>query len=151
MGVWIETARLTTTMKNTSRHTLRGCVDWNSWCSSLSVASCVTPFVGVWIETLLFTPRFFLMVSHPSWVCGLKLLRPCPSWHRWWVTPFVGVWIETCPSTISRVISKVTPFVGVWIETIRLSWCYYLCGVSCKIYSGYMFPSLSANSVVSFG
>ena len=34
----------------------------------------VTPFVGVWIETLNF---FFLspfLQSHPSWVCGLKHL-----------------------------------------------------------------------------
>ena len=58
------------------------------------------------------------MQSHPSWVCGLKLLQLVslhhrlashPSWvcglkpiTREWefsgenVTPFVGVWIETC-------------------------------------------------------
>ena len=34
----------------------------------------VTPFVGVWIETVAHwvLPRNRL-VSHPSWVCGLKL------------------------------------------------------------------------------
>ena len=122
-------------------HTLRGCVDWNrkwllninlkfashpSWVCGLKLPSSfilvaiasVTPFVGVWIETL----TNLLMVasswghtlrgcvdwnrirvkildnssrSHPSWVCGLKLF----DWHQYirpsWVTPFVGVWIET--------------------------------------------------------
>ena len=35
-------------------------------------------------------------MSHPSWVCGLKL-----------------VWLK-----ISLTVSVVTPFVGVWIETL---------------------------------
>ena len=35
----------------------------------------VTPFVGVWIETgdRVTSARF--AASHPSWVCGLKLLN----------------------------------------------------------------------------
>ena len=33
--------------------------------------------------------------SHPSWVCGLKLLRHRQRDHGSQVTPFVGVWIET--------------------------------------------------------
>ena len=33
----------------------------------------VTPFVGVWIETLEDKKNSFLAKSHPSWVCGLKL------------------------------------------------------------------------------
>ena len=35
------------------------------------------------------------MLSHPSWVCGLKLV----------------------PLFLLVVMIKVTPFVGVWIET----------------------------------
>ena len=35
------------------------------------------------------------MVSHPSWVCGLKLLAALGKSWLWKVTPFVGVWIET--------------------------------------------------------
>ena len=56
--------------------------------------------------------------SHPSWVCGLKLLVVCinPKLHL--VTPFVGVWIETLHREKSMMMDKVTPFVGVWIETL---------------------------------
>ena len=55
----------------------------------------VTPFVGVWIETFSNLLYASITLSHPSWVCGLKLsqtdLRRCVQP----VTPFVGVWIET--------------------------------------------------------
>jgi len=35
----------------------------------------VTPYVGVWIETpSTFASIFFSISSHPTWVCGLKLL-----------------------------------------------------------------------------
>ena len=49
----------------------------------------VTPFVGVWIETLQKSQENVNKSSHPSWVCGLKLLnvqiqqmliRSHPSW-----------------------------------------------------------------------
>ena len=55
------------------RHTLRGCVDWNIYIKFILIENNVTPFVGVWIETLnlLFCSAISL------------------------VTPFVGVWIET--------------------------------------------------------
>ena len=33
----------------------------------------VTPFVGVWIETIITSDAEKARVSHPSWVCGLKL------------------------------------------------------------------------------
>ena len=56
---------------------------------------CVTPFVGVWIETF----------------CCLH------KWRLLWVTPFVGVWIETMVLPKTRSDLSVTPFVGVWIET----------------------------------
>ena len=57
-------------------------------------------------------------MSHPSWVCGLKLL---PLEYRpplLLVTPFVGVWIETIFLPKFFIVLKVTPFVGVWIETL---------------------------------
>ena len=34
----------------------------------------VTPFVGVWIETSSTGDVLLGFKSHPSWVCGLKLL-----------------------------------------------------------------------------
>ena len=55
----------------------------------------VTPFVGVWIETCpLLSPNLVCM-SHPSWVCGLKLRGSRTICTPYCVTPFVGVWIET--------------------------------------------------------
>ena len=59
----------------------------------------VTPFVGVWIET----------------VC-----RASGREFRT-VTPFVGVWIETHIVPTFRGLVEVTPFVGVWIETADTS------------------------------
>ena len=55
-------------------------------------------------------------MSHPSWVCGLKLIKKilCPVMA---VTPFVGVWIETFGQCQKNTLGRVTPFVGVWIET----------------------------------
>ena len=52
MGVWIETQTLEL---ETEMHY-------------------VTPFVGVWIETTKNFTFSELHGSHPSWVCGLKLL-----------------------------------------------------------------------------
>ena len=34
-----------------------------------------TPFVGVWIETILSRRKQQIKKSHPSWVCGLKQKR----------------------------------------------------------------------------
>ena len=101
----------------TSRHSLCGSVDWNSRAippspsrpKSLLMWECglkhktpfisytthiVTPYVGVWIETI-------------------KLWRP---WELCRVTPYVGVWIETTFTLLSLYPTTVTPYVGVWIE-----------------------------------
>ena len=102
---------------NILSHTLRGCVDWNNVDPEEEEDIPVTPFVGVWIETLIRLQMRFIRMSHPSWVCGLKHQTygaavegfvSHPSWvcglklryaryrHRWEVvTPFVGVWNET--------------------------------------------------------
>ena len=55
----------------------------------------VTPFVGVWIETVILFDNTI----------------------RNTVTPFVGVWIETIFGGLFGKHNTVTPFVGVWIET----------------------------------
>ena len=73
MGVWIETL---ITTKNTR-------------------SLIVTPFVGVWIETIIFWLYYCIARSHPSWVCGLKLPGNGENHLGCSVTPFVGVWIET--------------------------------------------------------
>ena len=61
------------------------------------------------------------MQSHPSWVCGLKLISAWKTGRRTFVTPFVGVWIETISSAWDQSCIAVTPFVGVWIETWTIS------------------------------
>ena len=57
------------------------------------------------------------IMSHPSWVCGLKLSSCLTYVTRSSVTPFVGVWIETFRKSSLKSSIPVTPFVGVWIET----------------------------------
>ena len=59
----------------------------------------VTPYVGVWIETL----------SYQSFK-----IRPQ-------VTPYVGVWIETQVLAMTMLLRLVTPYVGVWIETDQMA------------------------------
>ena len=51
VGVWIETAKA----------------------AKYQLQAAVTPFVGVWIETNYMDTTEFKLMSHPSWVCGLKL------------------------------------------------------------------------------
>ena len=53
MGVWIETCA----------------------CRTHPDAYYVTPCMGVWIETASFPLTFVKNLSHPVWVCGLKLNR----------------------------------------------------------------------------
>ena len=95
--------------------------------------------MGVWIETGIGKSEASVLKSHPSWVCGLKLVLSLfvtlarlshPSWvcglkqksqenvnRSIEVTPFVGVWIETLEISEGKLTRQVTPFVGVWIET----------------------------------
>ena len=79
------------------RHTLRGCVDWNS-------------------DT---AKNYIFQVGHT--------LRGCVDWNAFYfcinllqhfVTPYVGVWIETDILLEDRARQYVTPYVGVWIETL---------------------------------
>ena len=61
-------------------------------------------------------------MSHPSWVCGLKLRMYIDPEKGSVVTPFVGVWIETYVISYRNITYFVTPFVGVWIETCRANY-----------------------------
>ena len=62
-------------------HTLRGCVDWNRTRSPSRRLSDVTPCVGVWIETSLGLIVIVDSMSHPAWVCGLKLFLLGLQWY----------------------------------------------------------------------
>ena len=55
----------------------------------------VAPYVGAWIETLLIGVRMELIMSHPTWVRGLKLYRSRTILTILSVAPYVGAWIET--------------------------------------------------------
>ena len=98
-------------------HTLRGCVDWNFRYGTKAVR---------------------MEVSHPSWVCGLKLststctnngCRSHPSWvcglKPKMVQETTGLKCHTLrgcvdwnpESELDKAYLYVTPFVGVWIET----------------------------------
>ena len=94
MGVWIETPTYSRSIKRKA----------------------VTPCVGVWIETVIASAILKTRMSHPAWVCGLKLSMVLEILLNE-VTPCVGVWIET-PELLKAVDHcQVTPCVGVWIET----------------------------------
>ena len=54
--------------------------------------------------------------SHPTWVCGLKLINilitnDTKTSHPTWVCGLKQAMM------LLRLISSVTPYVGVWIET----------------------------------
>ena len=116
VGVWIETA---SSIAARAWAIVTPCV--GVWIETRTRSKSprfydVTPCVGVWIETFLKLMLRTVLLSHPAWVCGLKLggiiaagaslghtLRGCVDWNRTWiemvylinVTPCVGVWIET--------------------------------------------------------
>ena len=55
----------------------------------------VTPYVGVWIETLAKAQQDPTLKSLLMWECGLKLCTRQICTPLVSVTPYVGVWIET--------------------------------------------------------
>ena len=74
MGVWIETVNLVDRYK----------------------VSKVTPYVGVWIETMIYPMSYWdLKKSLLMWECGLKPVWALSLHRACRVTPYVGVWIET--------------------------------------------------------
>ena len=80
-------------------HTLRGCVDWNqSYTSCISCSTIVTPYVGVWIETMEASSYTKAIMCHT--------LRGCVDWNK--------------KDQRENLVVSVTPYVGVWIETLNL-------------------------------
>ena len=117
VGVWIETTKVQPFSKNP---TVTPCV--GVWIETLILITLdqppiVTPCVGVWIETVMYDESPDGDLSHPAWVCGLKLTGTKVWFFFVFVTPCVGVWIETCFNDKHNTTGVVTPCVGVWIET----------------------------------
>ena len=82
----------------------------------LLVNIAVAPFVGVWIEIQLLHTLQQVLMSLPSWECGLKSNSSHFLTGIDKVAPFVGVWIEIVWNHCSPHKLSVAPFVGVWIE-----------------------------------
>ena len=95
MGVWIETSELSRSSQISGVTPFVGVWIETHIPSYAHLRKPVTPFVGVWIETRCRLRPCRLAVSHPSWVCGLKLVLQVLCVNGTLVTPFVGVWIET--------------------------------------------------------
>ena len=139
VGVWIETYPRIIYPDEFSRHTLRGCVDWNRpwltrkpFMTSHTLRGCVdwnNEVLWYWRKPLkshpawvcglkLFGNRRILMFlrSHPAWVCGLKLTSPPSRFVLLSHTLRGCVDWNSCWQCYWSFFS-VTPCVGVWIET----------------------------------
>ena len=95
MGVWIETLALSILACSSG---VTPCV--GVWIETIKYKHfvhkrVVTPCVGVWIETEQYGRNNLIPLSHPAWVCGLKLTMAALCLYLKKVTPCVGVWIET--------------------------------------------------------
>ena len=64
------------------------------WCWLFERDSKVAPYVGAWIETYKAVLILAQVLSHPTWVRGLKLNTSEKNWGEC-VAPYVGAWIET--------------------------------------------------------
>ena len=72
-------------------------------CGKTSFRGCVTPYVGVWIETLHNQITQNRPLSLLMWECGLKRYETGYEHCKTKVTPYVGVWIETASSKPNAV------------------------------------------------
>ena len=61
-----------------------------------------------------------MMLSHPSWVRGLKQKLAISQFTLSVVAPLVGAWIETEVTAELSEILPVAPLVGAWIETASI-------------------------------
>ena len=59
---------------------------------------------------------WLILLSLPSWECGLKSPQVQSPLKILIVAPFVGVWIEIPEDSSTFLTGSVAPFVGVWIE-----------------------------------
>ena len=74
--------------------------------------------MGAWIETsVLSDVAASCIVSHPTWVRGLKQRAIDNELMAEAVAPYVGAWIETLPTCMMFPCNVVAPYVGAWIET----------------------------------
>ena len=73
--------------------------------------------MGVWIETAIFALCARRLVSHPVWVCGLKLRVPGTIKRDARSHPVWVCGLKRNNQSARVHLSPVTPCMGVWIET----------------------------------
>ena len=112
MGVWIETVCLLRINVTEFRHTLYGCVDWNSGRArkprprpSHTLYGCVDwNKIG---DVLIIISESHTLYGCVDWNSGQDGIYV---WHQ--VTPCMGVWIETEARTLKYEDIKSHP---VWV------------------------------------
>ena len=70
-------------------------------------------------------------MSHPAWVCGLKLMNTIITLTAIYVTPCVGVWIETVTGKGTVIMERSHP---AWV-----------CGL--KLHTGKIFHIISGHTL----
>ena len=72
--------------------------------------------MGAWIEIVRVRQLRVSLLSHPTWVRGLKYNKIIFSFSLIIVAPHVGAWIEMVNGSSITHGMKVAPHVGAWIE-----------------------------------
>ena len=82
----------------------------------------VAPHVGAWIETLNTNCIIWDIMSHPTWVRGLKRMTTISTakWKRSHPTWVRG--LKQQRSELPTHLPYVAPHVGAWIETPHTTW-----------------------------
>ena len=101
-------------------HTLRGCVDWNlERLKNLVIVDKVTPFVGVWIETVCTRIRETSTMRHT--------LRGCVEWNRKQILFSEPTWKSHFYENVPLIVNKLQ-WQKIWFGTS-------LSGLSLVLYS----------------
>ena len=72
--------------------------------------------MGVWIEIIIASIVTSLIMSLPSWECGLKCLTVAGMGDALASLPSWECGLKYHHLVINRIPDAVTPFLGVWIE-----------------------------------
>ena len=72
--------------------------------------------MGAWIEMPVIENGGDYVVSHPTWVRGLKYEIHLASLSAMIVAPYMGAWIEITMYLSLPSDRFVAPYMGAWIE-----------------------------------
>ena len=148
MGVCIETCKIYREYVREDRHTLYGCVYWNSqfstwlgitWSHTLygcvywnmrhnagKILIRVTPYMGVCIETDVAIKQRTADNSHTLYGCVYwNNPNPLLAYQKIYVTPYMGVCIETTGKQIKELTRASHP---IWVCVLKLKAMAYQSG-----------------------